>query len=282
MSSRRSISISQILAIAGVATAVSLTGYALYFDYQRRNNPKFRRKLRNRLKEQKKQEALAKDKAKKEKLEKVKQFLQNELEKNPIPSDPTQMESVFASNVELGERLSMVAGNEMEAAAKFYKALAVYPRPTDLLGIYQRTIPGNIYELVVLMIAVMPPTNLNSLFTGGAPSQPDLGVDDEVPIVSEIPKEEQETVDADNDEHDGHVADTEAEAEAEPDTDADADADKARAQEELVDRIVQEFSEDVAPGAEGEETKVEAGEQPQTQSQSEENATSTPEPAPQD
>ncbi len=36
---------------------------------------------------------------------------------------------------------------EMDAALCFYKALAVYPNPTDILGIYQRSVPEEVYEV---------------------------------------------------------------------------------------------------------------------------------------
>lgn len=37
---------SQILTVGTVAVVLSLAGYAIYFDYARRNDPQFRKKLR--------------------------------------------------------------------------------------------------------------------------------------------------------------------------------------------------------------------------------------------
>ncbi|CCF60498.1 hypothetical protein KAFR_0K01440 [Kazachstania africana CBS 2517] len=163
---------------AAVAVA-SFTGYALYFDHKRRSDPQFRRELKNRVKKQRQQEKLNKEAEQKLKVQKVTDFLTEELVKDPVSTDPSQRETVFTSNIEQGERLSMIPGNEMEAAAKFYKALTVYPNPADLLGIYQRSVPDNVYEFIVLMIAVLPPTNVSSFLNGGASKN-------EPPIISEI------------------------------------------------------------------------------------------------
>ena len=71
--------------------------------------------------------------------------------------------------VALGEQLATVPDKKIEAALCFYKALAVYPNPTDILGIYQRSVPEEVYEIVVMMIAVQPPAAVtNILGAGGA------------------------------------------------------------------------------------------------------------------
>ncbi|CAI4449704.1 CIH_collapsed_G0017940.mRNA.1.CDS.1 [Saccharomyces cerevisiae] len=154
------------LVITTAIAALSATGYAIYFDYQRRNSPQFRKVLRQRAKEQAKMEEQAKTHAKEVKLQKVTEFLSMELAKDPIPSDPSEREATFTTNVENGERLSMQQGKELEAASKFYKALTVYPQPADLLGIYQRSIPEAIYEYIILMIAILPPANVASFVKG--------------------------------------------------------------------------------------------------------------------
>lgn len=161
--------IGRTIATAGALLAATAVGYAIYFDYKRRNSHEFRRELKKRSRLQKIHESRAQEEAKQKRLQEVTEFLAAELAKDPVPSDPAKKETVFTSNVELGERLAMTPGKELEAAAKFYKALTVYPSPADLLGIYQRSIPENIYENVVLMIAIMPPANVSS-FLGSATS----------------------------------------------------------------------------------------------------------------
>ncbi|CDO92382.1 unnamed protein product [Kluyveromyces dobzhanskii CBS 2104] len=159
-------SLVRVLVATGVSVAAALAGYAAYFDYQRRNNPEFRKQLKRKLKHHAELEKQAKEEAKQEKLKRVNEILIAELTKDPLPQDPSQREAAFSSNVELGEKLASVPGNELESALKFYKALSVYPNPSDLLGIYQRSLSEEIYENIVLMIALMPPSNVSSFLTG--------------------------------------------------------------------------------------------------------------------
>ncbi|CCK68400.1 Tom20 family protein KNAG_0A07470 [Huiozyma naganishii CBS 8797] len=166
-------------AAIGAAALLSATGYAVYFDYRRRNNAEFRKQLRHKAVKQKKLAQQDAARAKKERLTSVQAFLQAELAADPISTAVSEMESTFTANVELGKAVRG-PGNEMVAAAKFYKALAVYPNPADLLGIYQRTIPEAIYEYIVLMIAVLPPTNITSFINTEA-----AGAGAEEPLISE-------------------------------------------------------------------------------------------------
>ncbi|CCC67697.1 hypothetical protein NCAS_0A11390 [Naumovozyma castellii] len=180
-------SIVRALGLTAAITAVSMAGYAVYFDYQRRNSPEFRLKLKNKLKKEAKEIKLAEEKAKQEQLESLRNFLTEELIKDPVSMDPLRREEVFTTNVELGERLTISPGHELESAAKFYKALCVYPKPTDLLGIYQRTIPESIYEKIILMITVLPPSNITDFLSGGSESSNAME-----PIISEIDTETEE------------------------------------------------------------------------------------------
>ena len=188
--------IRRILAISSVAAVLSATGYAIWFDYQRRHSIEFRKNLKQRAKKQKRKDELKAMEAKKARVSAVLKFLSEELLKDPISTDPTEMEKVFTTNVEYGERLSMVPGNEMEAAVKFYKALAVYPNPADLLGIYQRTIPENIYEYIVIMIAVIPPANITSFINTGEEKNSNINKskNEEEPLITESTQESKEDV----------------------------------------------------------------------------------------
>lgn len=166
-------SISRVVAIVAAVAAVSATSYVLYFDHQRRSNPTFRKDLKKRAKKEEKKVKLDKQMAQADKLQVIAKFLEEELRKDPIPTDVNEKQSAFNVNIELGDRLVAAPGSELEAAAKFYKALTVYPNPADLLGIYQKSLPENIYENLVLMIAALPPANI-STFLGGAPSQSEV------------------------------------------------------------------------------------------------------------
>ena len=146
------------LTITAIAAA-AIAGYAVYFDYQRRNSADFRKSLKKREVKQKK-------------LKAKKKALLEDLAQNPIPTDLTEREAFFMEQVAVGEQKAKV--DAIEAAICFYKALAVYPNPTDILGIYQKTVPEEVYELVVMMIAVYPPASVSSILNKGAPTVKDL------------------------------------------------------------------------------------------------------------
>lgn len=83
----------------------------------------------------------------------------------------------------------MTASRSMESALHFYRALKVYPSPSDLIRIYDQTISKPILDLLAEMIAVDPdlrinsappqmPDNLEALFgPGGVPGMPVAGLD---------------------------------------------------------------------------------------------------------
>lgn len=148
--------------ITGIAAAAAV-GYAVYFDYRRRHDANFRRQLKKRAVDQEKQALKLAHELKQLKLELVKQALLDDLAANPIPTDLSEKESFFMQQVALGEQLAAKPQLKIDAAICFYKALAVYPNPTDILGIYQRSVPQDVYEIVVMMIAAHPPAAINNI-----------------------------------------------------------------------------------------------------------------------
>jgi Flp pilus assembly protein TadB len=76
--------------------AVAAVGYAVFFDYQRRNNPEFRKKLANQRREA-------------QKLKQKKQDIQTvdkiDLPEKPIPTTNEGREQYFMQNLQLGEQL---------------------------------------------------------------------------------------------------------------------------------------------------------------------------------
>lgn len=153
---------------AALATT-AVVGYAIYFDYQRRSSPEFRKSLKKKSAKQQKLAAKEEEHSKKTKLETVKKALNDDLEANPIPTEFSQKETFFMQQVALGEQLSAQSDKKIDAAICFYKALAVYPNPTDILGIYQRSVPEDVYEIVVMMIAVKPPAAVTNILGAGEP-----------------------------------------------------------------------------------------------------------------
>ncbi|CCD22646.1 Tom20 family protein NDAI_0A04910 [Naumovozyma dairenensis CBS 421] len=198
-------STSSIIKTATITTSVviaSIGCYAVYFDYQRRKNPHFRKELRKKLKKEAKELEISKKKAEEEFLAKIREFLTQDLLNDPISMDPEKREEIFASNVEMGERLTIQPGQEIESASKFYRALCVYPKPTDLLKIYQRTIPENIYEIVQMMLTVVPPDNLmdflkNSFDRYMRGVDPLVGLGSEVDVESDLANTNDDDVDHD-------------------------------------------------------------------------------------
>ncbi|KAK6457836.1 mitochondrial outer membrane translocase complex, subunit Tom20 domain-containing protein [Scheffersomyces xylosifermentans] len=154
---------SRAFAFTAVAATATVVGYAVWFDYQRRHSSEFRKALKKRaVKQQKLSEKLDAEN-KKNKVETLKKALIEDLAVNPIPTDLAEKESFFMQQVALGEQLAASPDTKIDAAICFYKALAVYPNPTDILGIYQRSVPEDVYELVVMMVAFKPPQSVANI-----------------------------------------------------------------------------------------------------------------------
>ncbi|GAA5825311.1 hypothetical protein JCM11251_006932 [Rhodosporidiobolus azoricus] len=140
-------------AVVGVA-AVATVGYAAYFDYKRRNDPVFRKKL---YRESKKLEKKAKQSEEVGKSQ-VQGALRRAIalvnaEKPPATAE--EKEQFFMEQVALGEQLAARSPEFYVASAiSFYKALKVYPAPQELLMIYQKTQPQPVFDLVMELISL--------------------------------------------------------------------------------------------------------------------------------
>ncbi|KAJ6475686.1 mitochondrial outer membrane translocase complex, subunit Tom20 domain-containing protein [Mycena vulgaris] len=90
------------------------------------------------------------------------------------PAPPTQeaKENYFMSHITMGEQLAARGESfQLPAALSFYRALAVYPSPLELLVIYQKTVPEAIVKIIL---------DLMKLDVSSSPEQ-DLGIDDASP-----------------------------------------------------------------------------------------------------
>lgn len=161
-----------------VAAAGALA-YAVYFDYNRRNSPEFRKQLKKRHVKQQKNAAKEQAELRKSKMLAVKKALTEDLAANPIPTDLSKKEEFFMEQVATGEQLANNPGTKVEAALRFYKALAVYPNPTDIMGIYQKTVPEDVYELLVMMIAIQPPATITNIIGASGASVASADDDEE-------------------------------------------------------------------------------------------------------
>lgn len=141
--------------------AAGILGYAVYFDYNRRNSPAFRKALKKRSIQVEKEDAKAKTEARKNIEASIKKALFADLVVNPPPSEPSKKETYFLEHVGLGEKFAALPGKKLEAALCFYKALTVYPNPTDVISVYKNSVPEDVYELITTMIAIQSPTTVS-------------------------------------------------------------------------------------------------------------------------
>jgi import receptor subunit TOM20 len=128
---------------------------AIYFDHRRRTDPNFRKQLK---KDSKRLARAAKEEAEAHTV-KQRQFIKQavqEAKEEGFPSDVEEREAYFMQEVARGEGLSgegksvdeleamaclpFAGTDNVEAALCFYKALKVYPQPSDLIAIYDKTV----------------------------------------------------------------------------------------------------------------------------------------------
>jgi import receptor subunit TOM20 len=135
---------------------LSCISSAIYFDHRRRTDPGFRRQLK---KESKRQARAAKEEAEAQtaKQRQAVRAAVEEAKQEGFPAEVEEREAYFMQEVARGETLSgdgtrdndIVTRNlakhstgtdNVEAALCFYKALKVYPTPSDLISIYDKTV----------------------------------------------------------------------------------------------------------------------------------------------
>lgn len=158
---------SKVLGITAIFASAAL-GYAVYFDYQRRNSPEFRKALKKKAVKHKKHAEKTEKENKKSKFEAAKKAVEEDLAANPLPTDLSEKESYFVTHITMGEQLAALPDKKTEAALCFYKALAIYPNPTEILAVLQKATREDIYEMVVMMIAAKPPPPVTSVLNPDA------------------------------------------------------------------------------------------------------------------
>lgn len=114
---------------AGVCGTIFL-GYCLYFDRQRRSDPNFKKKLRERRK------------AKKEASKR------SGSSKLPNLKDHEAVQKFFLQEIQLGEML--LANGEIEEGVEHLgNAVSVCGQPTQLLQVLQQTLPPQVFHLLL-------------------------------------------------------------------------------------------------------------------------------------
>ncbi|KAJ2225478.1 mitochondrial import receptor subunit tom20 [Coemansia sp. RSA 1722] len=139
---------------ASVTAAVAGLGYIAYFDYKRRHDRKFRRKLkRDRQKVEKKAQKIGAAPTLEDFNEQAIELL-DIISKEKLPESADEKEQYFMAQVSQGETLCAAgASGYAEAACRFFQALKVYPNPVELVMIYQKTTPDDVFKLVMAMMA---------------------------------------------------------------------------------------------------------------------------------
>ncbi|ODV65428.1 protein import receptor MAS20, partial [Hyphopichia burtonii NRRL Y-1933] len=102
-----------------------------------------------------------KEEIKNEQLTLIREALKTLDDEQP-PVDINGKENYFMEQVSIGEKKA-TEGSVVDAALCFYKALEVYPNPTDILGVYQKTVPQDVYEAIIMMIALRPPASISNV-----------------------------------------------------------------------------------------------------------------------
>ncbi|KAJ2717111.1 mitochondrial import receptor subunit tom20 [Coemansia spiralis] len=189
------VSATKIAAAVSVTAIVAGLGYVFYFDYKRRNDPKFRRQLkRDRKRVAKTVEKVSHELSLEEINEKALELL-NVLGATKLPDTPAQKEAFFMEHVSRGETLCSAGPAQHAAAAcSFYQALRVYPNPVELVMIYQKTTPEPVFKLVMAMMAqevkkkharyldVFPPADANVRIKDKGKAAAKPGVQDDVVV----------------------------------------------------------------------------------------------------
>ncbi|KAJ6515399.1 hypothetical protein C8R45DRAFT_956386 [Mycena sanguinolenta] len=143
-----------VLTIAGISLC-GIVAYAVYFDYKRRTDAEFRKRIRKENKRVHKsvaqsKEALAAANAVSE--EDLRDALK-QIKSEPVPTTQAERENYFMSQVAMGEQLA--ARGEpfhLPAALSFFRALSVYPSTTELLDIYQKTVAEPVVKLILALV----------------------------------------------------------------------------------------------------------------------------------
>ncbi|CCJ28528.1 unnamed protein product [Pneumocystis jirovecii] len=132
--------------------SIALSTYALHFDYKRRNNAAFRRKLRRdkkKLSQVQRQEALQQEEALAQAIRKA----YHEVQRCALPHLIEEREQFFMQEVAKGEGLYAQGSHKfIEAASCFFRALKVYPNQMELMVIYEKTIPKEVNAIIVKLL----------------------------------------------------------------------------------------------------------------------------------
>jgi len=165
-----------IVAVSVGTVVTGLLAYAVYFDHKRRTDPGFRKALKR---ESRRQARMAKEEEEaqgQQHREAIKRAVQQAKDEG-FPEDLEEKEAFFMSEVAQGEAKCADGSDPVDAALCFYKALKVYPQPKDLIGIYDKTVPKEILEILAEMIAQDDSLKVGAFGGDGSGSESGHGVE---------------------------------------------------------------------------------------------------------
>ncbi|KAF9821281.1 hypothetical protein IEO21_00889 [Rhodonia placenta] len=139
---------SAIFTLASVTIIGGFVAYAVYFDYKRRNDVSFRKQLKKDKKRVNKQAAQQEESTATPFTTEELRAALAKVRDEELPETPEAKEQYFMGHVGMGEQLCAQGPLfQLSAALSFYRALRVYPSPVELIMIYQKTVPENVFKV---------------------------------------------------------------------------------------------------------------------------------------
>ncbi|TPX43581.1 hypothetical protein SeLEV6574_g04971 [Synchytrium endobioticum] len=135
-----------------IAVGVATASYLVYFDYKRRNDPSFR----NTIKKQRKAAIKAKAEEEAARAKSRAAAAAGTVSDGPdkVPTNIEEKEKYFMDQLQSGEILYRKGPAHFQAAAScFMKAMRVYPQPLELIGLFQKSLPEPVFQLLMEMMA---------------------------------------------------------------------------------------------------------------------------------
>ncbi|OWK63116.1 Mitochondrial import receptor subunit TOM20 [Lonchura striata] len=130
-------------AIAAGLCGALFIGYCIYFDRKRRSDPNFKNRLRERRKKQK----LAKERA--------------GLSKLPDLKDAEAVQKFFLEEIQLGEEL-LAQGEYEKGVDHLTNAIAVCGQPQQLLQVLQQTLPPPVFQMLLTKLPTISQRIVNA------------------------------------------------------------------------------------------------------------------------
>ncbi|KAL1937720.1 hypothetical protein VTO73DRAFT_12873 [Trametes versicolor] len=144
-----------IFSVAAVTVLGGLVAYAVYFDYKRRNDIEFRKKLRKEKKKVTKQTQQEQAQVEAESsvgAAEIKAAL-FKIREEEVPPTPDEKETYFIMQVQVGEQLAQKGpAFFLQAAMAFFRALRVYPSPVELIMMLQSTLPAPLFKTFMELV----------------------------------------------------------------------------------------------------------------------------------